>query len=210
MKTSKGLSILPEVGELQRRCQALAVLDAIFCPEWEFRYFSFNPKWAVGEKLGAMRNGEGDDWQILFSPNGVLIKGFALESAMAEGRPWAGVVDSVPEDFRGFLDEIKPSLRDTTFCFWRRPVDDGWRAGPVDLPEGDDPDGSAILLRFVDGDPETYREWGEAYFGVTIDQELVARVYGHEPLTESLVRSLNREVGLAEVAEEVTEIGYPG
>ena len=87
---------LPEPKELRRRCQVLAVLDAILCPEWEYRYFSFNSNWADGEMLASMRNGEGDDWLLLWSAEGAVLKGFAHTSTMAKNCPWPGVLDNVP------------------------------------------------------------------------------------------------------------------
>jgi hypothetical protein len=36
------------------------MLDAIVCPEWEHRYYSFNANWAADEVMGSMRDGSGD------------------------------------------------------------------------------------------------------------------------------------------------------
>lgn len=63
-------TLLPDIESLRRRSQALAMLDAIVCPEWEGRYYSFNASWGETEAMGSMRNGSGDDWFILFSPLG--------------------------------------------------------------------------------------------------------------------------------------------
>src|ERR1700722_13099293 len=73
-------SALPEVGGLRRLSQSLAMLDAILCPEWQYRYHSFNANWAAGEEMASMRNGCGDDYFIVFSGADAIIKGFAHES----------------------------------------------------------------------------------------------------------------------------------
>ena len=48
--------------------QGLAVRGAIAEPEWEYRYFSFDAKWAKGERMASMRNGEGDDRFLWVGP----------------------------------------------------------------------------------------------------------------------------------------------
>ena len=203
------LSALPEIEKLRRRCQALAALDAILCPEWEYRYFSFNASWAPGEALSSMRNGEGDDWLILFHADGAIIKGFVVESEMADGCPRPGVVDSVPPEFSGFLEEPAFAIDKTTFCFWRRGAEASWASGEVETPDGEDPDGAGKLLRFLDGNPETYRKWGEEYYGARLNPHAIEQIYRHEQLTEFLVRSLNPRARLRDLRPEIEEIGYP-
>ncbi len=209
VSSAEVLKTLPEIEELKRRCQALAALDSILCPEWEYRYFSFNASWAPGEALSSMRNGEGDDWLILWSPQGAIIKGFVLASKMAEDCPWPGVVDSVPEEFASFVGEPAFAIDKTTFCLWRRTSDPSWNVGPVDRPSGQDPDGCGKLLRFLDGEPATYKAWGEEYYGARLNPRAIEQIYRHEQLTEFLVRSLNPKAKLRHLRPEIEEIGYP-
>jgi len=77
--STRDLSLLPDVDGLRRTLQAMAMLDAILRPEWEFRYYSFNAAWAEGEQMGSMRNGSGDDFFAHFSSAGCWLKGFAHE-----------------------------------------------------------------------------------------------------------------------------------
>jgi len=56
------------------------MLDAILCPEWEYRYHSFNARWAGGEAMASMRDGCGDGYFILFTAAGAIMKGFVHES----------------------------------------------------------------------------------------------------------------------------------
>ena len=57
------------------------MLDAII-PEWEYRYYSFNAHWGPGEVLASMRNGSGDEYYLLFSSAGAILKRFAHEAPM--------------------------------------------------------------------------------------------------------------------------------
>lgn len=209
MISTRDLSGLPDIDGLVRLNQALATLDAILCPEWEFRYFSFNHHWDEDEQLGLMRNGEGDDWLIFVNPRGAVIKGFVHSCPMAENAPWPGLFDDVPEDFEGFLDEPAFSREATTFCVWCLREDGVWRRGGVTLPPGPDPDGSAFLMSFLDGDPATYKRWADEYFGQPIQPSAIERIYRHVPLNPGLVAALNPEVNYRELCQEAEEIGYP-
>jgi len=101
------------------------MLDAILCPEWQFRYYSFNAGWAPGEQMGSMRNGSGDELFAHFGAAGCWLKGFAHENPLSPYREnpkrvWPGVLDNVPGEFAGCLREPAFSVEDVTFCIWRR------------------------------------------------------------------------------------------
>ncbi|MEM1183292.1 MAG: hypothetical protein AAGM22_33420 [Acidobacteriota bacterium] len=209
MISTRDLSRLATGDALIRLCQSLATLDAILCPEWEFRYFSFNSEWDEGEKLALMRNGEGDDFLAFFNREGIIIKGFAVGAPMATDAPWPGVFNDVPESFQTFLDEPAFSRDATTFCTWCLHGEDQWRVGDINFPSSPDPDGSGQLLRFLDGQPETYKAWGDEYFGVPLDLASIDRVYRHVPLTRNLVARLNPETDFRELMGEMDDIGYP-
>lgn len=104
MISTRDLSLLPDVDSLRRTLRAMAMLDAILCREWQFRYYSFNTTWAAGEQMGSMRNGSGDEFFAYFGSAGCWLKGFAHEYPMTPYRenpllPWPGVLDTVPAEF---------------------------------------------------------------------------------------------------------------
>lgn len=86
MPSTQNLNQLLPVTELRQVCKAIAVLDAIVCQEWEYRYYSYNSKWAEREECASMRNGCGDQYHILFNEYGAVISGFAHESEMSSWR----------------------------------------------------------------------------------------------------------------------------
>jgi hypothetical protein len=183
-------------------------------PEWESRYYSFNSKWGEGEMMASMRDGSGDEYFILFNPHGAIMKGFAHESPMSpyaieSGKPWAGVFDSVPDEFKGFLSEPAFSIEDTTFCIWRKYTDSSWQVGSIDYPEGDNPDGSEDLLCILDNQPSTYKEFAEEYYEREIDLSAVEQIYQHKALTPEIVAALNVDVSLGALKSDIEEIGYP-
>jgi hypothetical protein len=215
MISTRDLSLLPGVDRLRRIWQSMAMLDAVLCPEWEFRYYSFNAGWGDGEQMGSIRNGSGDDVFAHFGPAGCWIKGFAHECPMSSfgrkpPRPWAGVLDAVPSAFAGCLGEPAFGLDAISFCVWRQYTDSCWQVGPVAFVAGQaDPDGSEGLLYALDGEPETYRAWASEYYERDVELGAVEQVYRQDLLTSELVARLNPEVRLSELAADIREIGYP-
>jgi hypothetical protein len=214
MVTQKKLATLPDIESLRELSQSLAVLDAIMSPEWESRYYSFNSKWGEGQMMASMRDGSGDEYFILFNHHGTIIKGFAHESPMSPygietEKPWPGVLEDVPDEFKDFLSEPAFSIEDTTFCIWRRHTDSSWQVGKIDYPEVDDPDGSEALLHMLDGKPSTYKEFAEEYYERAIDLAAVKYVYHHKPLTDKIIHLLNADVSKEDLKPDIEEIGYP-
>ena len=208
---------LPEITVLAGRCQALATLDAIMSPDPEFRYYGFTCRWAPGQRCASMDNGSGDAWSIVFCPDGAFIRGFAHESAMSpavnDEQLWPGLVDTVPDEFAEFVDEPAFSYEGTleaTVCLWRRYGDDRWHTGDITFPDGADPDGAHHLFAILIGDAvEAYRGFAEDNYGTTIDVTAVDHIVALRPLTDDIVQRLNPDITLADLADDLAEIGYP-
>lgn len=191
--STKHLVNFPDIEQLKRLCKALATLDAILCRDWEYRYYSYNKNWdlAKGEEFFEMKNGSGDEFQILFSKHGAVINGLAHESEMSnwtekEVPPqtlkekisvffgnkktetvqtiWKGVVDDLPIDFHEFIFGEPIKSKGTTFCIWRLHKDIQWNIGKIDFPNDKYGDGSKDLLFILDNDPKTYITSASEYF----------------------------------------------
>lgn len=206
--SSKDLSELPPPKQLRCLFQSLAVLDAIMCPEWEYRYYSHDCAWGPGETMGSMRNGEGDDLFALFNRHGCFMKGFNHEHWTEELQPEA-FYERVPDAFSDAVVEPAFSLDYVTFCCWRTESDDTWHTPPVQPAKSGDADGSARLLVHLDGRPESYRLFARQYYEQEIPLTSISAVYGHERLTDEVVRSLNRDLSLADLDSDLATIGYP-
>ncbi|KSA13610.1 hypothetical protein [Maribacter dokdonensis] len=190
--STQNLNLLPNPRELKSICKSISALEAIICPEWEYRYYSYQKVWSETEECCEMRNGQGDQMLILFSNNGTCINGFAHESEM---NGWKNVkieekksvieklLDSKKENKTELIQEIsKEVVNDlpmvfnefifgepvksigTTFCIWQTNTDKNWKTGKVNLPEDDYKDGSSDLLELLDGKPMTYKNWAEEYY----------------------------------------------
>jgi hypothetical protein len=213
---------LPDIDALQRRCRAVAILDAILSPEWEYRVYSYTAQWGDGDAATEIRDGSGNDCFIVFTPNGAFIKGFDHESPMAPGRIrpgqlWPGLVDDVPDVFTEFLSESAfadlDGMFSATFCIWRQHHDSEWRTGPIDytgLPDRADPDGAHHLLDVLtDPTARSYRNFASSYFGVDLDPESLAHIFALRPLTQDVVARINPHATLDDLGPEITSAGYP-
>ncbi len=207
--STRNLAALPDIETLRRNSQAIAMLDALLEATWEYRYFSYQAHWSSGQSMASMRNGSGDETYTLFTNQGAILKGFAHEAPMAQGSPWEGVLDHVPNAFSEFLDEPAFDIAHTTFCIWRTYDDNHWRWGEADLPEEEDPDGSRGLLFALDGRPASYRNWAETYYERPVSLEAVERIYAQAPLSLDILQALAPRRTLDEIAEDARSIGYP-
>ncbi|MBW8184896.1 hypothetical protein [Shewanella nanhaiensis] len=212
--STNNLNSMPEISELKKLLQSLAMLDAIMSPEWDERYYSFNSKWDENEQMGSMRNGCGDDFSVLFNQAGCFVKGFDHESAMSswntgKQQPWPNLLKGLPPEFLAASKEPAFSMENISFCIWKLHSVNSWRIGDFEFAVGEDPDGSEYLLEIFDGDPDTYRVFAQEYYEVDLDIAVIEKVYRHLPLTDRLVKSINSEVSLKELEKDILEIGYP-
>jgi hypothetical protein len=187
------------------------MLEAIVCPEWEYRYYSYNSKWAQNEEMASMQNGCGDEWFLLFDPHGAALKGLAHEYPLAGDSSFATrIQQTLPQDFASFLREPAFSMDMASFCLWRRHSDPSWTiVSPAKGRVSPEEDGSLELLGILDGNPETYRLWAVDYYEREIPPASVRAVYEHKLLSDELLGALNSELTLRDIAKEALEIGYP-
>jgi len=211
MISTRNLNELPNICEFRRRTKALAMLDAILSPDWEYRYYSYNSKWSSGEEMASMRNGSGDHWFALLTSDGVAIHGLAHEYPMYRpNAPWPGIFDSLPAEFReNFFNEPAFDTANSTFCIWRRILDQDWSCGITEFPLGDDPDGSLWLLSQLDGDPRRYVRFAADYYETDVPLDAVTAIYMHQPITSDLLKLLNSSIDLSALVHDIAEIGYP-
>ncbi|NQZ10065.1 MAG: hypothetical protein HRT35_23180 [Algicola sp.] len=211
---TKNHQSLPDIDALKRLLQSLAVLDMIMSPEWDYRYYSFDSQWSEGETMGAMRNGCGDSFNILFNSSGSFIKGCAHDyplSSWLEGNlaRWKTALKTVPNEFSSALGEPAFDMDSISFCYWRTTTDKLWQCTSIEMPEPGDPDGAQFLLEILDSKPGTYQSFVEKYYEQDIPLSPIKDVYCHTPMTQDIINLLNPEVKLADIQTQLLEIGYP-
>ncbi|GAA1398919.1 hypothetical protein GCM10009639_37980 [Kitasatospora putterlickiae] len=162
---------LPAVPALRDLCRAMAAVEAVLAPGDPYRRHGFGALGTPGREVAGMDNGAGDSYTIVFSAAGAIALGFDHESPLSpyagDGTVWPGVLDTVPEAFRPFVDDDGPDAPEVTVCLWRQAGDDRWHRGDVRFgpTDGADPDGANHLFSLlVDGRPEGFRDWAEEYY----------------------------------------------
>ena len=209
---------LPEAQTLIRWSQSMAMLDAILSPEWDMRYFSHNIEWAPSEQMASMRNGSGDEYSFTFMPHGTYGRGFDHESALSPfirqpPRPLPGLLDVIPNELQAAAAESAFTLIDVqsvTLTLWRLEEDAAWSHGQArDLESSTGDDGGTWLFDLLDGTPETYLSYASDYYEASLNLDAIRHVFEHQPLTNEVVRSLNHEMTLGLVTEDINSIGYP-
>ncbi|MDB5932821.1 MAG: hypothetical protein JWQ01_165 [Massilia sp.] len=201
----------PDPRTLGNRAMALAMLDALICPEFQYRYFSFDAAWGDDEQMGAMRNGDGDHWFLHLSDNGAALKGFVQESPDGGARTMAREVQRrVPADFNSFLHEPSFAMDAVSYFYWRRSGDAAW--SKVAHPDADLPywsDGSADYLSILLAPADCYYDYATDYFECKPPMASIEHIYSLAPLTPAIVKSLNPQLSMAEAQASAAAIGYP-
>ncbi|NTU18755.1 hypothetical protein HPY28_00280 [Brevibacillus sp. HB1.2] len=210
MKSWPNTFLQPEV--LKQRMLVLSALDILMCQEEWLRRYQFDPQWDENTAFASINNGAGDDLYILFTPEGVIVKGFDHESEMSphareEYEVWPGIYEQVPPALLHRLDDEALTKEDVTFCLWRESTDHVWKTGDVHNPQGLD-DGSDFLLGMIYDIPEDYVEWAEAYYEVKVSLDVVGYTFSNTAITEEMITELNPEVDLELAMKELQAIGF--
>ena len=105
------LELLPRGKMFQDICKSISALEAIICPEWNYRYFSYDKDWSIEEEVCEMRDGNGDHMLTLFKNSGIVINGFAHESEMNGWR--SKLIPKEEKKKKSFLNRIFSSAKKT-------------------------------------------------------------------------------------------------
>jgi hypothetical protein len=201
----------PDPRTLGNRAMSLAMLDAILCPEFQYRYFSFDAAWGDDEQVASMRNGEGDHWYLHLGEFGAAIKGFVQELPRGDARAMARQVQrGVPAEFGAFLHEPAFAMDAVSYCYWRRSGDREW--SKVAHPDAGLPhwsDGSADYLSILLAPASCYYDYATDYFECEVPLASIEHIYAHAPLTAAIVKSLNPQLSLEDAHAAARQIGYP-
>lgn len=190
------ISELPNFLVLQRTAKALAILDAILSPEWEYRYFSFNSRWDDGIEMASARTGQGDECYLLFTSKGVGGKVYCRGNTIAD---WADKLATIPDELIQFKTEPAFSLSQTTFYFWN--CNSEWKINP-------EYQGPSLIDFYVYG-PQYYRDWAGKYYEKTISINDIEAIFAHHALSVTLASSINADVDFDALIDDLTEINYP-
>jgi|GEM_PF-2418307 len=208
------ISALPTPEALYKTCQSLAMLDAILDPAGNFRYFGFDQYWDDQQAMAEMRDGNGSHYFIMLSnmkdetPPYAVGKLFAKPLTQTASAPdITTIANNAP--LRDFLDEESFAHQEASLYFYQLATESTWSATPAieNIP----------FLGFLAHKEQAYIPWARDYYQpdfepdseITIDEQIVADIFAHKPLNKDMVQRLNPLVNIAQLVEDILDIGYP-
>ena len=207
-----------------------AILDIIMTPEddaW-FRLVSYEYNKINQCDIFKITGDDGDHLYILFSKDGVLIKGCDHESCFSpylldEGTEDAdeasqserlAFIDSmyhgIPESLLALLDEDM-DREAVTFCRWQSANETEWHRSQVAQPDtclqldGNviDDGGEKRLMAYIFPSADEWYEWATIYYELREEGwDAAARIYDAEELTRTMVEDLNPERDYDSIIDE--------
>lgn len=207
MLSTKDLSTLPDTGRLKNFCKGLAALDIIMLEEeWSFiRHYTYNPTWRKGKEAFFATDGSDQSMIVMFAPEGYVINGVDSELYDWEKKlpNIEDLTEGMPSTLQKLMNSREVKKMKSTFCVW---TEDGttWNCNPINGK-----DASEDLLSMIDGNPQTYVEYGK-WHSADLPLDVVRQLCEGVPLTKEMVTALNpKRNEWEEIKAGLDRIGYP-
>ena len=143
---------------------------------------------------------------VLFAPEGCVINGVDSELYDWEEKfpRIEDLTDGMPPALQKLIGSREVKKMKSTFCVW---TEDGstWHCNPMD---GED--ASKDLLSTIDGNPQSYVDYGKWFYPADLPLEAVRQLADGVPVTKKLVAALNpKRNEWEEIKTGLDKIGYP-
>ncbi len=185
------------IEEITNKLKSIALLEAIICPEWEYRYYSYNSKWGVGEEMASMRDGSGNEWFLWIK------KGFAALKVMNHEFGTLDEIEKIkdqfPEEYTSFITEPAFSINESTSLWYLS--ENEWVKYDVNEDETDN------LIKVFKWSPLEYKKWAEDYYENEFSIEAIENIMNGN-ITENDINLLNEDLYFNDIDEKISEIGY--
>ena len=185
------------IEEITKKLKSISLLEAIICPEWEYRYFSFNSKWGEGEEMASMRNGSGDEW-FLWVKNGLAALK-VMNHEFGTLKDIETIKNQFPTVYASFITEPAFSINESTSLWYLNEAE--WVKYDVNEEE------TNKLIKVFNWTPSEYKEWAEDYYENEFSLEAIDNIMAGK-FSENDIHLLNDELSYKDIEEEISEIGY--
>lgn len=209
------MNSLPPFDAMIKRCRALAALDLILSPIWQYRHYSFDGHWSDHEVMASMRDGSGDAWWAVFHDDGwAALKGLGHESSAwsEHGETLSRALQkAIPKEMASFATEDSFEWEATSFAFYLPKGAAQWtRANDATKFAAETDTGEDELLAHVIGTPAEYAKFATDLYELELTPQMAAHIFALKPISATTVTRINPETSLEEIEEELYEqIGYP-
>ena len=168
--------------------------------------YTYNPVWRKGKEAFFATDGSDQSMIVLFAPEGCVINGVDSELYDWEEKlpHIEDLIAGMPPALQKLMTSREVKKMKSTFCVW---TEDGttWHCNPMD---GED--ASKDLLPTIDGNPQTYVEYGKWFYPADLPLEAVRQLADGVPVTKELVAALNpKRNEWEEIKAGLDKIGYP-
>ncbi|EPY09340.1 hypothetical protein PAALTS15_00565 [Paenibacillus alvei TS-15] len=102
-----------------------------------------------------------------------------------------------------FLTEPAFVLEETTFIIWTQYEKEQW-LGSKDYSEE-----YCGLFQILLGGAEYYHSWASQFYEIDLELAQVKRMFKLEPIDNSVLKQLNKDLEIADIVDDLEEIGYP-
>lgn len=207
-----------------------AILDIIMTPEddeW-FRLVSYDYDAEKQCDRFKITGDDGDHLYILFSKDGVLVKGCDHESCFSPYLLDEGTEDAdeqsqserlefiesmyrnIPENLLALMDD-EMDREAVTFCMWQTANDTQWHRSQVPQPDTClqqdsnvvDDGGEKRLMAYIFPSADQWYEWAAIYYELREEGwDAAARIYDSEELTRTMVEDLNPDRDYDSIIDE--------
>ena len=212
-----------------------AILDIIMTPEGDdwFRLVSYAYNEEKQCEQFKITGDDGDHLYILFSPNGVLIKGCDHESCFSPYLLDQGTEDADEQsqsERLAFIDSMYEGIPDAllslleedmdreavTFCMWQNQNETQWHRSQVPQPDTClqqdsnqvDDGGEKRLMSYIFPSADEWYEWAAIYYELREEGwDAAARIYDAEELTRTMVEDLNPDRDYDSIMDECEAYG---
>lgn len=208
---------MPNKEKLRSHLVSLCALEIISSNEDSERLHKFVKRSELGE-LFHLDAAAGDNLYLLFSKDGIIVRGFDHESELSpynkeSFEPVKGIYENAPA---ALLDSLRKMIiyeedfDEVTFCAWNLVDSTNWFMGK---PESNRKD-SGIWL----GDLEQERllspkDWcvevGAQVFGLDIHEDIVEDIFNHQPIEPKTISQLNPDRNVNSALADLISLQYP-
>lgn len=208
MISTKDLSELPDAKRLKTFCKGLAALDIIMLEEKKsyIRHYSYNPAWQKDMEAFFATDGAEQHMIVMFAPEGCVINGvdFELYDWDEDLPRIEDLTEGMPAALQKLMLSREVQEMKSTFCLW---TENGitWHCNPMDSE-----DASEDLLPDIDGNPQSYVDFGKWFYETELPLEVVRQITDGVLINKAMITALNpKRNDWEEIKMELDKINYP-
>ena len=182
--------------DIKNKLKAIATLEAIIEPEWEYRYFSFDSKWAENESMASMRDGQGSTWFLWFKEELIGYKCISKEDGLINN--FEEIKKTIPSSYLDFIQEpaFHPDSASAVWLF----ENNSWRKIGLEINHLID------LNQVLEWSPKHYKAWADEYYEQELNLQAIESIFNLN-INEETIKVLNSEIDLEALTEDLKEIG---